>query len=751
MPKRPAARSRLSDTIVVLSDAVAALTAERSPRTVLQRIADLAREVIGTRYAALGLADEHGQITDFFTSGLTPQERAAIGPLPRGHGLLGVLIREGRPVRLPNLGRDPRSSGFPPNHPPMTTLLGVPIQLGDRILGDLYLTDRLDGREFDEDDEHLALLLARHAGVAIENARLNDDLERRLEQVSSLRAFGQVIGQELDAERALQLVVERSAELLRASLVAIALKDPTTDAYTFEAAAGRRARRLLGLRIAGDAGMSGQVARTGRGEIVEDVARDERVSLRVLEAVGGTAGLWAPLLAGDRVVGTLMALDRLDGCPFEPADLRLAEAIGQQVAAAIENARLYERARQEASTSRALLGVTRAMNASLRLEDILQLVVDSLAELIGTPAVAVYLSVEHGREVELAATRALALQDGSGRSIASRDSPSRDANSRQPEPVSGLARLVVGGLGPSVVADTRDRPDLAFPTLRDGSVPRSVAVAPIRMGERVLGVIEAYSTEPGHFTDDDSALLGAFADQAATAIESARLYGQARELTLLQERDRIAKELHDGIIQTIYAVGLNLDYCRLALREAPDEVEARLGDAAAGLNRAIADIRGYILDLTHRVDGTPSLRDAAEGLAREHSRTGPPGQLSPSIRIDVAEDASTALPPARRLEVVQALREALSNASRHAGATEIVVTARLDRGRLVLTVADDGVGFDPSAAREAGHHGLRNMATRARQLDGRLDVRSRPGGGTRVELSVPLEGARHPRATGGRP
>ena len=723
MPKSRAPRSRLSETIVVLSDAVAALTAERSLRPVLQRISDLAREVIGTRYAALGLADEHGQITDFVTSGLTPQERAAIGPLPRGHGLLGVLIREGRPVRLPDLGRDPRSSGFPPNHPPMTTLLGVPIKLGERVLGDLYLTDRLDGQEFDEDDERLALLLARHAAVAIENADLNDQLERRLEQVSSLRAFGQAIGQELDVERALQLVVDRSAELLGASLVAIALKDPTTDAYTFEAAAGRRARRLLGLRISGEASMPGQVAQTRRGMIVDDVAHDERVSLRVLEAVGGRVGLWAPLLAGDRVIGTLMALDRLDGTPFEPADLRLAEAIGQQVAAAIENARLYERARQEASTSQALLRVTRAMNASLRLEEILQLIVDSLTELIGTPAVAVYLAGADSRQFELAATRALALQDAGG---------------RLPTHVSTLARLVAGGLGPSVIADTRDRPDLAFPTLRDGSAPRAVAVAPIRMGERVLGVIEAYSTEPGHFGDDDRALLGAFADQAATAIESARLYGQARELVLLQERDRIAKELHDGIIQTIYAVGLNLDYCRLAVREAPDDVEARLGDAAAGLNRAIGDIRDYILGLTHRVGSELSLRDAAEGLAREYGRAVSPGQPPLAIRIDVDEDASTALPSDRRAEVVQVLREALSNASRHARATEIVVTAGLERGRLVLTVADDGVGFDPSTARDNGHQGLRNMANRVRQLDGRLDVQSRPGQGTRVELAVPI-------------
>ena len=182
--------------------------------------------------------------------------------------------------------------------------------------------------------------------------------------------------------------------------------------------------------------------------------------------------------------------------------------------------------------------------------------------------------------------------------------------------VSSLGPLVLGGEGPSVVADTRDRPDLVFPILRDGSTPRSVAISPIRLSERVLGVVEAYSTEPNHFSEDDTALLAAFADQAATAIETARLFGQARELALLHERDRIAQELHDGIIQTIYAVGLNLDYCRLALRENPDDVEARLGDATGGLNRAISDIRSYIMDLTHRVGGVV-------GPARGGRRAGP--------------------------------------------------------------------------------------------------------------------------------
>ena len=731
--------SRLSETLVVLADALADLAAERSLNSVLQRIADLAREAVGARYAALGVSDGEGRILDFITSGLTPQVRAAIGPLPRGHGLLGVLIREGKPVRIPDISRDPRSSGFPPNHPPMTSLLGVPIALKGRVLGDLYLTDKLDGAEFDEEDERLAMLLARHAGVAIENAHLNDELERRLEQVSSLRELGQAIGQELDVERTLQVVVERTADLLSAALVAIALKDPAVDAYTFEAATGRRARRLLGLRISGQSSMIGWIAQAGHGALVDDVAHDERVSLRVLEAVGGRTGLWAPLRIGNRFVGCIMAFDRHDGQPFTEADLRLAEAIGQQAAAAIENARLYERARHEASTSQALLRVTRAMNASIRLEEILQLIVDSLSELIGTPAVAVSLLAPDGVQFEVAATRAL-TQPPASQTDDRQDGRPPSAGRAPSDRVSSLAPLVIGGEGPSVVADTRDRPDLIFPTLRDGSTPRSVAISPIRLSERVLGIVEAYSTEPNHFGDEDTALLAAFADQAATAIETARLFGQARELALLQERDRIAKELHDGIIQTIYAVGLNLDYCRLTLHENPDDVEARLGDATAGLNRAISDIRNYILNLTHRVGGVVGLREAAESLAREYEQSGSPGYLPVSIGVEIDDAASTAVPGERRIELVQVLREALANAVRHARPTHVTVAGRIEGGRLVLSVADDGIGFDTSAGSTEEHHGLRNMANRARLLDGYLEIESAPGHGTTITVVVPLTG-----------
>jgi len=157
--------------------AALAVASEVDLPAVLQRIVDLAREVVPAKYAALGVADTTGRIVQFITSGITPEERAAIGPPPQGHGLLKVLIEKGEPLLVPDIQADPRSVGFPPNHPKMKTLIGVPIKQGRRTLGDLYLTERLDGRPFDEEDLEVLQILAGHAATAIDRAYLYRQLE----------------------------------------------------------------------------------------------------------------------------------------------------------------------------------------------------------------------------------------------------------------------------------------------------------------------------------------------------------------------------------------------------------------------------------------------------------------------------------------------------------------------------------------------------------------------------------------------
>jgi two-component system, NarL family, sensor histidine kinase DevS len=183
-----------------LIEAGMALASELSLDAVLQRIVELAVDLTGARYGALGvLAADGRSIEEFITVGITAEERGALGDPPTGHGLLGALIREARPLRIPDIGADPRSVGFPPNHPPMTSLLGAPVTGRGRVFGNIYLTDKQDADAFDEEDERVLVVLATQAAVAVENARLYDETERSGRELQRLQVLEERerIGKEL--------------------------------------------------------------------------------------------------------------------------------------------------------------------------------------------------------------------------------------------------------------------------------------------------------------------------------------------------------------------------------------------------------------------------------------------------------------------------------------------------------------------------------------------------------------------------
>lgn len=186
--RTPAEASRVRHRFERLLSAGLAIFSERSLDRVLQQVVDSAREVVGARYAALGvLAPDGTSLTEFVTSGLPRAERDRIGALPTGRGLLGLVIREGRPIRTADMTRHAQRFGFPPHHPPMKSFLGVPIRGLDRVFGNLYLTEKIGATEFTTEDQAIAVLLAAHAAVAVENARLNEETQRLLSKVRDMQ------------------------------------------------------------------------------------------------------------------------------------------------------------------------------------------------------------------------------------------------------------------------------------------------------------------------------------------------------------------------------------------------------------------------------------------------------------------------------------------------------------------------------------------------------------------------------------
>jgi signal transduction histidine kinase len=319
-----------------------AINSELSLDGVLQRIVEAAALVTGAQYAALGVIDPSGtSLERFITHGIDEETRKVIGDLPRGRGVLGALISDSELLRLRDLAEDPRSVGFPPGHPPMKTFLGTPIVLRGVAYGNLYLTEKEGGADFDTDDEELVSLLSAQAAVAIENARLYESATGWSRQLESLQEISSALVGELDLPRLLQLVVERLRELLDARIVAIAL--PVPDGLRVEAIAADEINDLLHT-VFPRVSKAGAVLQRGRSERVDAVLDDPEVVQDVARRFGAVTGLYVPLITREGPIGIVFAHDRRGRDPrFTNADLRIAEHFGERAAVAVDLSRRIQR------------------------------------------------------------------------------------------------------------------------------------------------------------------------------------------------------------------------------------------------------------------------------------------------------------------------------------------------------------------------------------------------------------------------
>jgi signal transduction histidine kinase len=335
--------ARESERLRTLLDTGIAISSELSLDGVLQRIVEAAAGLTGARYAALGVIDRSGAALErFVTTGLDEQMIAAIGDLPRGRGILGVLIHDAKTLRLHDIEEDPRSVGFPPGHPEMHTFLGVPIKLRGVAYGNLYLTEKESGEDFTEEDEELVTLLAAQAAVAVENARLYESATAWSRQLESLNEIGNALVGELDLARLLRLIADRLRELIQARLVAIAL--PARDGLRIEAAVGEAADLMTGMVLPRETSKAGRVLNRRRTERIDSILEDPEIHQDATRQFGASTGLFVPLLARDTAIGVLIAHDKLGTDPrFGDADVRIAEQFAARAAIAVDLSRQVAR------------------------------------------------------------------------------------------------------------------------------------------------------------------------------------------------------------------------------------------------------------------------------------------------------------------------------------------------------------------------------------------------------------------------
>ena len=322
-----------------------AIASELGLDGVLQRVVESAAALTEARYAALGVIDGTGsKLERFYTHGIDAETRATIGAVPRGHGILGVLIQDASPLRLRDLAADPRSVGFPVGHPPMRSFLGVPVLLRGIAYGNLYLTEKAGG-EFTDEDEELVLLLAGQAAVAIENARLYEAATRWSRQLESLNEVSDALASEMDLDRLLDLVATRLRALLGARVVAVLLPR-APDELEFAAVAGEPGEELLGSSFRRVGSKSGIAFEHRRAMRVDSLMGDPDVNHDVARKLGARSGLWVPLVARGDAIGVIVAHDKLGdgGAHFTDGDLRLAEAFAARAALAVD---LSERVARE--------------------------------------------------------------------------------------------------------------------------------------------------------------------------------------------------------------------------------------------------------------------------------------------------------------------------------------------------------------------------------------------------------------------
>jgi signal transduction histidine kinase len=322
---------------------------------VLERVVEAAKELTGARYAALGVLDDgRTELARFLTSGIDEPTRRAIGGLPRGRGVLGVLIEDPRPLRLADVGEHPRSYGFPLGHPPMASFLGVPVLVDGAPFGNLYLTEKAGGGEFTQADEDAATALADFAGIAIDHARRytgarkqTDDLSRTVAALEATTQISRAVGGETDPDVVLQLVAKRGRSLVSARVLVIELQ--RGEELEVAAGAGELPAELIGSSVPLLDTVAAHAMRTRDTQHLEDELNRARFEEHGIGRLGVHAGggIVVPLTFRGHSLGVLVALDKLeDGPHFSSEDAMLLESFASSAATAVATAQSVTSDRQ---------------------------------------------------------------------------------------------------------------------------------------------------------------------------------------------------------------------------------------------------------------------------------------------------------------------------------------------------------------------------------------------------------------------
>jgi len=667
----------------------------------LDKILQGARELTGARYAAIGVLGDPGdggdpgsELARFIVAGIAEHERQAIGPLPRGRGVLGELIRDPRPLRLEDVGRHPRSYGFPDGHPAMSTFLGAPVFVRGQAYGNLYLTEKAGGEQFSDSDEQALLMLADIAGEAIENAerytgvrQRREELERTVAALEVTTQITRAVGGRTDLDSILELVAKRGRAVVDARVLLIELLQDSE--LLVAAGAGELPAGLLGTRVALEGSVADHALRTRRTQRLTDELNRARFEEHGLGARGVRAedGLIVPLIFRDRTYGVLLAVDRVKGGPqFSLEDLRLLEAFAASAATAVATGAAV------ASDLRRLAAVVQSSSDAI-------VTVDRTGEIT---------SWNRGAE-ELYGI------------------PSEDA---------------LGRHGPDVVRGASPEEREVLGRVLEGESVKRYETTRVRGGGETVEV----SISVSGIRDANGRVVGA----ASITRDISEQKQMERVLSQTQRLDSLGA-LAGGVahdMNNLLAVILN--HADFALAAIEGQAAAEVGEIRAAAERAAALVRQLLLFARQDPQAGRVVLDAGERVAELTRILARTIGENIALHVDVDDSLWISADPAQLEQVIMNLAVNARDAMPDGGTLTITATRGEGEGSVLLRVADSGTGMPPEVAARAFEPfyttkptgsgtglGLATVYGIVTKAGGRVEIDSQPGAGTAVIVHWP--------------
>ena len=562
---------------------------------------------------------------------------------------------------------------------------------------------------------------AQHRALEDQVATRTRELEARTRELEALNAVAAVVSHSLDLERILSDALDKTIQVMETEAGGIYILDAQNRVLEIAAHRGFSPEFITAIDgLAVGEGLSGLVVQTGQALVVPDVSADPRLTRMAVREEGLHSLAIVPLHSKGKVLGTLFAVTR-DYREFGERDVELLTSISHQIGVAVDNARLFESQQRRAEQFRVIAEVGRRMTLTPDIDEALEQVVRLIQQTFGYYHVGIGL-VE-GDEV--------VYRVGAGELW---DDPQFNFHpARLRVGLEGLTGWVAGSGQPLLVPDVESEPRYVW---MQGSKTRSELLVPITAKGEVVGVLDVQSDRLDDFDDTDLAVLQSLAHQAGAAIENTQLYAQSRQVAVAEERNRLARELHDAVTQTLFSASLIAEAVPDAWEQDPEEGRQLLGELRLLSRGALAEMRTLLLELRPaalvETDLCSLLRQLAEAA------TGREG-----IPVTVVAESQCKLPTDVHVGLYRIAQEAINNVVKHSYARQVEVSltrsAASDAGllgqgdRVELVIRDDGRGFDPLDT-PPERLGLGIMRERAQAIGADLTIDSEPGRGTQVRV-----------------